>query len=221
MKPITSVLVKQKENEGEALPLPLSLLSDVWPCVPLGRKRRRHRCQDVAHGDGAAHAVLGAPNLPGLSLGSQSSALGLTEGHQGRLGGMAARGDLEGSCICLTWALSRALSGAEYGLKLGSQLFIKHIVENGLAAKGSSLQEGDLILKVREPQGRTAPSGDLTSPCSGGLSLAGVTAGDKGWQLGWRQLCLAPAPCSGSPAIARDPVWDLGDQIPVMPRLVG
>uniref|UniRef100_A0A8V5GRX1 Uncharacterized protein n=1 Tax=Melopsittacus undulatus TaxID=13146 RepID=A0A8V5GRX1_MELUD len=36
----------------------------------------------------------------------------------------------------------------EYGLKLGSQLFIKHIVENGLAAKGSSLQEGDLILKI-------------------------------------------------------------------------
>ncbi|NXS62766.1 ZO3 protein, partial [Brachypteracias leptosomus] len=37
---------------------------------------------------------------------------------------------------------------AEYGLKLGSQLFIKHIVENGLAAKRSSLQEGDLILKI-------------------------------------------------------------------------
>ncbi|NXL65669.1 ZO3 protein, partial [Chordeiles acutipennis] len=36
----------------------------------------------------------------------------------------------------------------EYGLKLGSQLFIKHIVESGLAAKGSSLQEGDLILKI-------------------------------------------------------------------------
>uniref|UniRef100_A0A8D0FVM3 Tight junction protein 3 n=1 Tax=Strix occidentalis caurina TaxID=311401 RepID=A0A8D0FVM3_STROC len=37
---------------------------------------------------------------------------------------------------------------SEYGLKLGSQLFIKHIVESGLAAKGSSLQEGDLILKI-------------------------------------------------------------------------
>ncbi|XP_008935372.1 PREDICTED: tight junction protein ZO-3, partial [Merops nubicus] len=35
-----------------------------------------------------------------------------------------------------------------YGLKLGSQLFIKHIVEDGLAAKRSSLQEGDLILKI-------------------------------------------------------------------------
>lgn len=169
MKPITSVLVKQRQNEGEALPLPLPLLSDVWPRVLLGRRRWQCRCQYVARGDGAAHAVLGAPNLPGLSPGSQSSALGLTEGDQGRLGGMAGRGDLEGSFICLTWALSRALSGAEYGLKLGSQLFIKHIVENGLAARGSSLQEGDLILKVREPPGRTAPSGELTSPCFGWL----------------------------------------------------
>lgn len=37
---------------------------------------------------------------------------------------------------------------AEYGLKLGSQIFIKHIAESGLASKDSSLQEGDLILKV-------------------------------------------------------------------------
>ncbi|XP_007431849.1 tight junction protein ZO-3 isoform X1 [Python bivittatus] len=36
----------------------------------------------------------------------------------------------------------------EYGLKLGSQIFIKHITESGLAAKDNSLQEGDLILKI-------------------------------------------------------------------------
>ncbi|XP_019368804.1 PREDICTED: tight junction protein ZO-3 isoform X2 [Gavialis gangeticus] len=36
----------------------------------------------------------------------------------------------------------------EYGLKLGSQIFIKHIAESGLASKDSSLQEGDLILKI-------------------------------------------------------------------------
>ncbi|XP_026554858.1 tight junction protein ZO-3 isoform X2 [Pseudonaja textilis] len=36
----------------------------------------------------------------------------------------------------------------EYGLKLGSQIFIKHITETGLAAKNNSLQEGDLILKI-------------------------------------------------------------------------
>uniref|UniRef100_A0ABM5ELN6 Tight junction protein ZO-3 n=1 Tax=Pogona vitticeps TaxID=103695 RepID=A0ABM5ELN6_9SAUR len=36
----------------------------------------------------------------------------------------------------------------EFGLKLGSQIFIKHIAETGLAAKDASLQEGDLILKI-------------------------------------------------------------------------
>ncbi|KAM6107367.1 tight junction protein ZO-3 [Pterocles gutturalis] len=48
----------------------------------------------------------------------------------------------------ITSVLVKQKQDEEYGLKLGSQLFIKHIVENGLAAKGSSLQEGDLILKV-------------------------------------------------------------------------
>lgn len=37
----------------------------------------------------------------------------------------------------------------EYGLKLGSQIFIKHMTETGLAAKEGTLQEGDLILKVK------------------------------------------------------------------------
>lgn len=33
-------------------------------------------------------------------------------------------------------------------MKLGSQIFIKHMTETGLAAKEGTLQEGDLILKV-------------------------------------------------------------------------
>ncbi|XP_037554121.1 tight junction protein ZO-3 isoform X1 [Nematolebias whitei] len=36
----------------------------------------------------------------------------------------------------------------EYGLKLGSQIFIKHMSETGLAAREGTLQEGDLILKI-------------------------------------------------------------------------
>ncbi|XP_061593743.1 tight junction protein ZO-3 isoform X2 [Cololabis saira] len=36
----------------------------------------------------------------------------------------------------------------EYGLKLGTQIFIKHMTESGLAAKEGTLQEGDLILKI-------------------------------------------------------------------------
>lgn len=37
----------------------------------------------------------------------------------------------------------------EYGMKLGSQIFIKHMSPTGLAAKEGTLQEGDLVLKVR------------------------------------------------------------------------
>ncbi|KFW81251.1 Tight junction protein ZO-3, partial [Manacus vitellinus] len=48
----------------------------------------------------------------------------------------------------ITSVLVKQKQNEEYGVKLGSQLFIKHIVESGLAAKGSSLQEGDLILKI-------------------------------------------------------------------------
>ncbi|NXT86751.1 ZO3 protein, partial [Anhinga rufa] len=48
----------------------------------------------------------------------------------------------------ITSVLVKQKQNEEYGLKLGSQLFIKHIVESGLAAKDSSLQEGDLILKI-------------------------------------------------------------------------
>uniref|UniRef100_A0A672LFZ1 Tight junction protein ZO-2-like n=1 Tax=Sinocyclocheilus grahami TaxID=75366 RepID=A0A672LFZ1_SINGR len=37
----------------------------------------------------------------------------------------------------------------EYGLRLGSQLFIKEMTSTGLASKQGKLQEGDIILKVR------------------------------------------------------------------------
>lgn len=35
-------------------------------------------------------------------------------------------------------------------MKLGSQIFIKHMTPTGLAAKDGTLQEGDLVLKVRQ-----------------------------------------------------------------------
>ncbi|XP_064238155.1 tight junction protein ZO-3 isoform X1 [Aotus nancymaae] len=36
----------------------------------------------------------------------------------------------------------------EFGVKLGSQIFIKHITDTGLAARNRGLQEGDLILQI-------------------------------------------------------------------------
>ncbi|XP_053160080.1 tight junction protein ZO-3 [Hemicordylus capensis] len=44
--------------------------------------------------------------------------------------------------------LVKSKDSEEYGLKLGSQIFIKHITDTGLAAQDASLQEGDLILKI-------------------------------------------------------------------------
>ncbi|KAL8177812.1 UNVERIFIED_CONTAM: Tight junction protein ZO-3, partial [Gekko kuhli] len=44
--------------------------------------------------------------------------------------------------------LVKSKENEEYGLKLGSQIFIKHITDTGLAAKDAALQEGDLILKI-------------------------------------------------------------------------
>uniref|UniRef100_A0A8C1WGP1 Tight junction protein 3 n=1 Tax=Cyprinus carpio TaxID=7962 RepID=A0A8C1WGP1_CYPCA len=48
-----------------------------------------------------------------------------------------------GSCQDFDMFLS-----VEYGMKLGSQIFIKHMTPTGLAAKEGSLQEGDLVLKI-------------------------------------------------------------------------
>ena len=40
------------------------------------------------------------------------------------------------------------LAPTEFGVTLGSQIFIKHITDSGLAARNRGLQEGDLILQV-------------------------------------------------------------------------
>uniref|UniRef100_A0A8C8I6D1 Tight junction protein 3 n=1 Tax=Oncorhynchus tshawytscha TaxID=74940 RepID=A0A8C8I6D1_ONCTS len=51
-------------------------------------------------------------------------------------------------CIHPSISILCCLPVSEYGLKLGSQIFIKHMTETGLAAKEGTLQEGDLILKI-------------------------------------------------------------------------
>lgn len=44
----------------------------------------------------------------------------------------------------------------EYGLRLGSQIFIKEMTRTGLATKDGNLHEGDIILKVSGPGERVA-----------------------------------------------------------------
>lgn len=55
------------------------------------------------------------------------------------------RHDLSRFCCALCLKFHSPL---EYGMKLGSQIFIKHMTPTGLAAKEGTLQEGDLVLKV-------------------------------------------------------------------------
>lgn len=113
--------------------------------------------------DSACH--VGCTKPPALSWELESSALGLasTPRQAGTCGVGTEVGTLRESCICPT-ATVTALFGAEYGVKLGSQLFIKHIVESGLAAKGNSLQEGDLILKVGGAWGARHSLGVSSAP---------------------------------------------------------
>ncbi|XP_069784994.1 tight junction protein ZO-3-like isoform X2 [Narcine bancroftii] len=44
--------------------------------------------------------------------------------------------------------LMKKNASEEYGLRLGSQIFIKHMTSSGLASKEGVLQEGDIILKI-------------------------------------------------------------------------
>ncbi|XP_014804481.1 PREDICTED: tight junction protein ZO-3 [Calidris pugnax] len=109
--------------------------------------RSRRRSQDSSHwrqspGSGSDHRGYSRHrSTNGFSHDEDTNGLALVSGFK-RL----PRQDVLMKPI--TSVLVKQKQNEEYGLKLGSQLFIKHIVESGLAAKGSSLQEGDLILKI-------------------------------------------------------------------------
>lgn len=159
------------------------------------------------------HAMLGAQNLlPSAGgYGAQLWGLPVPQGEL-RLVGMVPRGDFERVLHLPDSATITALSGAEYGLKLGSQLFIKHIVESGLAAKGNSLQEGDLILKVWGPQGVEhslgASSAPLWGTCPWLVSLQGPAMAVL------EEILSVPTPCSSPSGCPRDPAGTLYAQIP-------
>ncbi|NWV20462.1 ZO3 protein, partial [Origma solitaria] len=109
---------------------------------PVSRSRRRS--QDSSHwvqsgSDWRGHSRHRSPNAFGQD--GDTNGLALVSGFK-RLPRQVV------PTKPITSVLVKQKQSEEYGLKLGSQLFIKHIVESGLAAKGSSLQEGDLILKI-------------------------------------------------------------------------
>uniref|UniRef100_A0A673XNW5 Tight junction protein 2b (zona occludens 2) n=1 Tax=Salmo trutta TaxID=8032 RepID=A0A673XNW5_SALTR len=57
-------------------------------------------------------------------------------------------GDLEPLEKPVNVLLVKNRPNEEYGLRLGSQIFIKEMTSTGLAAKDGNLQEGDIILKI-------------------------------------------------------------------------
>ncbi|XP_061887574.1 tight junction protein ZO-2a isoform X3 [Entelurus aequoreus] len=58
------------------------------------------------------------------------------------------RGELDALEKPLNVLLLKNRPGEEYGLRLGSQLFIKEMTSTGLANRDGNLQEGDIILKI-------------------------------------------------------------------------
>ncbi|XP_030624447.1 tight junction protein ZO-2a isoform X2 [Chanos chanos] len=62
----------------------------------------------------------------------------------------------------------------EYGLRLGSQLFVKEMTNTGLASKDGKLQEGDIILKINGTVTENlslSDAGKLIEKCRGKLQL--------------------------------------------------
>ncbi|NXO61721.1 ZO3 protein, partial [Phainopepla nitens] len=109
---------------------------------PVSRSRRRSQ-------DGS-HWVQGSSDRRGRGRHRSASAFGQDEDTNGLalVSGFKRLPCQDVPMKPITSVLVKQKQNEEYGLKLGSQLFIKHIVESGLAAKGNSLQEGDLILKI-------------------------------------------------------------------------
>ncbi|XP_054835916.1 tight junction protein ZO-3 isoform X2 [Eublepharis macularius] len=104
--------------------------------------RSRRRSQDGSHRRQSQDSDSDRqPFTNGYSYRGNTSGLALVSGFK-RL----PRQDVPMKPVRST--LVKSKESEEYGLKLGSQIFIKHITHTGLAAKDASLQEGDLILKI-------------------------------------------------------------------------
>lgn len=71
----------------------------------------------------------------------------------------------------------------EYGLRLGSQIFIKEMTSTGLAARDGNLQEGDIILKVHvQISGCSAEAHDNTAEIL--TSISTLTLCKQNFKLG-------------------------------------
>ncbi|XP_058393538.1 tight junction protein ZO-3 isoform X1 [Diceros bicornis minor] len=106
--------------------------------------------------------------------------------------------------------LVRRRDNEEFGVKLGSQIFIKHITDSGLAAQSRGLREGDLVLQINGVSSENLSLSDtrrLIEKSEGKLTL--LVLRDRG-----QFLVNIPPAVSDSDASLMDDISELGSEVP-------
>uniref|UniRef100_A0A8C2QW49 Tight junction protein 3 n=1 Tax=Capra hircus TaxID=9925 RepID=A0A8C2QW49_CAPHI len=109
--------------------------------------------------------------------------------------------------------LVRKRESDDFGVKLGSQIFIKHITDSGLAAQNSGLQEGDLILQINGVSSENLSLSDtrqLIEKSEGKLTL--LVLRDRGQFL----VNIPPAVSDSDSSLLED-ISDLGSELSQAP----
>uniref|UniRef100_A0A8C8Y226 Tight junction protein 3 n=1 Tax=Panthera leo TaxID=9689 RepID=A0A8C8Y226_PANLE len=104
--------------------------------------------------------------------------------------------------------LVRRRDSEEFGVTLGSQIFIKHITESGLAARNRGLREGDLILQINGVSSENLSLSDtrrLIEKSEGKLTL--LVLRDRG-----QFLVKIPSAVSDTDSSLLDDISDLGSE---------
>ncbi|XP_058916160.1 tight junction protein ZO-3 isoform X2 [Kogia breviceps] len=109
--------------------------------------------------------------------------------------------------------LVRRRDSDDFGVKLGSQIFIRHITESSLAARNSRLQEGDLILQINGVSSENLSLSDtrqLIEKSEGKLTL--LVLRDRGQFL----VNIPPAVSDSDSSLLED-ISDLGSELSQAP----
>ncbi|EHB06600.1 Tight junction protein ZO-3 [Heterocephalus glaber] len=109
--------------------------------------------------------------------------------------------------------LVKRRNSEEFGVKLGSQIFIKHITDSGLAAQHRGLQEGDLILQINGVSSKNLSLNDtrrLIEKSEGKLTL--LVLRDQGQFL----VNIPPAVSDSESSILED-ISDLNSEMSQAP----
>ncbi|KAM4887384.1 tight junction protein ZO-3 [Thomomys bottae] len=113
----------------------------------------------------------------------------------------------------VTSVLVKRRDSEEFGVKLGSQIYIKHITDSGLAARNRGLQEGDLILQINGVSSENLSLSDtrrLIEKAEGKLTL--LVLRDRG-----QFLVNIPPAVSDSDSSVLDDISDLNSELSQAP----